>query len=77
MSIQVPRPMFVDGFSSFAPCCHSVIVDNSCLSTVGNDGSYSSVGEITILSERGDAFVTESSNLPMVDSVSSGDTSVT
>ena len=45
--------------------------------TVGNDGSECSVSKNTILSDRGDASGTESSNVPMLDSGSSGDKSVT
>ena len=71
MSTQVPPPIFVHYFSPFAPRCDSVIVDDGCLSTVGNRGSECSVGENTILSETGDAFATESSDVSKLDSGSS------
>ena len=74
---QVPRPMFVDYFSPFAPWCYSVILDYGSLLTVGNDGFECSVGENTILSEIGDASATESSDVPTLDSGSSSDKSVT
>ena len=77
MSTQVPRPIFVEYFSPFAPWCNSVIVDDGCLSNVGTDGSECSVGENTILSETGDASATESSDVPTLDSGSSRDKSVT
>ena len=73
MSTQVPRPIFVDYFSLFTTWCHSVIVDDGRLSSVGNDGFKCSVGENTILSETGDASVTESSDIPTLDCRSSGD----
>ena len=69
--------MFVHYFSLFAPSCDSVIVDDGCLSTVGNDSSECSVGKNTILRETGDASATESSDVPTLDSGSSGDKSVT
>ena len=50
MSTQVPRPIFVDYFSSFAPCCDSVSVDDPCLSTVGNNASECCVSKTTIIS---------------------------
>ena len=77
MSNPVPRPMFVDDFSPFAPCCESVIVDDGWLSPVGNNGFECSVGENTILSKIADASATESSDVPMLDSGSSSDKSVT
>ena len=77
MSAQVPRPMFVDYLSLFPPWCVLVIVDNGCASAFSNDGSQCSVGENTTLSETEDASVTESSNVSMVDSGSSGNKSVT
>ena len=54
---QVPPLMFVVYFSPFAPECYAIIVDDSCLSTVGIDGSKCSVGENTILRETGDALL--------------------
>ena len=77
MLTQVPRAMFVTYFSLFAPWCDSVIKDDSCLLTVGNDGSECSVDENTILSEIADASATESSNVLIVDSGSSRDKSMT
>ena len=77
MSTQVPRPMFGNYFCAFAPWCNSVIVDDGCLLTVGNDGSKCPVDENTILSETGDASATESSNVLTLDSRSSGYKSVT
>ena len=69
--------MFVDYFFPFAPYCDCVIVDNGCLSTVGNDGSKCSVSKNTILRKIGDVSATESSNVPALDSAFSGDKSVT
>ena len=77
MSTQVPRPMFVDNFSVFATWFDSVIKDDSCRLTVSNDGSWCSVGKMTALSETGDAYTTESSDVPTLDSVSPGNISVT
>ena len=45
--------------------------------TVGNDGCECSVGENTILRKTGDASATQSSNVPALDSGSSGDKSMT
>ena len=72
MPTQVPWLMLVTYFAPFALWCDSVIVDNGCLLTVGNDCYGSSVGENFILSETGDVSVTKSSNVPMLDSESSG-----
>ena len=69
--------MFVDNFSAFSPSCNSVIVDDSILSTLGNDGSKCSVSKNTILRKPGDTSVTESSNVLMLDSGSCGDKSLT
>ena len=77
MSTQVSRPMFPPYLSPLAPWCDSVIVDDSCLSTVGSDASECSVGENTIRRETGDAYMSESSNVPKLDCGSSGDQSVT
>ena len=77
MSTQVLQLMFVDYVAAFAPCCDSVIVDDGCLSTVGNDGSKCSVGKHMVLNETGYASATESSNVPTLDSGSSSYTSVT
>ena len=77
MSIQVPWPRFIDYFPPFVPWCDSVIVDDACPSTVGNDVSVYSVGENTIVSETGDVFVTVSSDVATLDSASAGDKSVT
>ena len=77
MSTQVLRPMFVDYFYSFAHWCDCVIVDDSCLSTVGNNSSSCSVSENTILSEIGDVSVTESSDVPILNFGSFGDKIVT
>ena len=60
-----------------APSCHSVIIDDSCTWTVGNDGFECPGGENTILSEVGDVSRTESSNVPASDSRSSGNKPVT
>ena len=49
--------MFVNDLSLFAPCCKSVLVDDRCLSNVGNDGSRCSVGENSVLCRRGDTSV--------------------
>ena len=77
MLSHVPRPMFVDYFSSFAPWCHTVIVDKGCQSTVGNDGFKCSVAKNTIVSETGDESAIECSDVHMLDSGSSGNKSVT
>ena len=77
MSTQVLWPMFVYYFSPFAPWCNSFIIDDGCLLTVGNDGSECSVSENTVRSVTGEVFVTESSDVPTLDSGSSGDKSVT
>ena len=69
--------MFLDYFSPFPPWCDSVIKDDSCLSSVGNDSSECSVNENTILGKTGDALMTESSNDLTLDSGSSSDKSVT
>ena len=69
--------MVVDYFPPFATWCYSVIVVDGCLSTVGNNGSKCSVGKNTILSETGHMSATESSNVPMLDSESSTDKSMT
>ena len=76
MSTQVTRPIFVDCFSPFASYCDSVIVHDGCLSTVGNNSSECSVGNNTILSETGDVSAIKFSDVPMLDSGSSGDKSV-
>ena len=67
MSTQVPYPVFVYYLSPFAPWYDSVIVDDGCLSTVGNEGSKCSVGENTALNETGDASATMASNLTTLD----------
>ena len=77
ISTQVPQLMFIDYFSLLPPWCDSVLKYNSCLSTVGSNGSQCSVGVNTILSKLGDASVTESSDVPTQDSRSSGDKSMT
>ena len=77
MSPQVPRPMFVDCFSTLAPWYDSVIVDDAGLSTVGNDGSECSVGDNTILTVIGDASVTGSSDVALLHSRSSSDKRLT
>ena len=71
MSTQVPLPVFVDYLSPFAPWCDSVMVDDSWPSTVDNDGSECCLGENTILSDTGDAYATESCDVPILDSGSS------
>ena len=76
MLTQVPRPMFVDYFSAFAPWCDSGTVDNGCLSTVVNDGSKCSLSKNAVRSETRDASSTESSDVPMLESASSCDKSV-
>ena len=76
MSTQVPRPMFVDDFSPFTPCCDFVIVDAGRLLPVSNHSCECSVGENPILRETEDASGTEASDVPMLDSGSSGDKSV-
>ena len=77
MLTPIPQPIFVHYFSLFAPWCHSVVKDGSCLSTVGNDGYKCSVSTNTILSKRRHSFVTKSSNGPTQDSKSSDNKSVT
>ena len=77
MSPQVPGPMFDDYFSALASCCNSVIIDDGCLSTVGNDGSDCYVGQNSILRETGDMHATESSNVPTLDSGSCSNKSIT
>ena len=77
LSTQVPRPMFVERYSPFAPWCDSVITDDSCLSMVGNYSSECSVDQNTILGETGDESITESSNITTLDSGFSSDNSVT
>ena len=76
MSTPVPRPIFVDNFSAFAPWCNSVSVDVGCLLTVGNECSECSVGGNAVLSETADASATESSNVPTLDSGSSSNQSM-
>ena len=53
------------------------MVDDGCLSTVGTDGSLYSVGGNTIVNETGDASVTASFNVPLLNSRSSSNKSVT
>ena len=77
MSTQVPWPLSVYNCSPLAIRCDSVIVDDCCLSIVSNDGSECSVNENMILMETEDASVTESSNVPTLNSGSSGIQSVT
>ena len=77
MLTQVHWPTFASYFSLFATWYHSVIKVDSYLSTVGNDGSACSVSENTILSERGDASATVSSNVPTLDSGSCSDQNIT
>ena len=77
MSTPVSRPMFVNYFSPFAPWCESIIKDDSCLSTLGNDGSQCCVSKNIILSETGDASIMQSSDVPMLDSGSAGNKIVT
>ena len=69
--------MFVAYVSPFTPWCDAIVPDDCSPLNVGNDASKCSVGENTILSETGDASATESSNVPTLDSRSSGDKSVT
>ena len=69
--------MFVIYFSMFTVWCNSVIVDDGCLSTTGNNVSKCSVGKNTILSKTGDTSATESSDVPILNSGSSGHRSVT
>ena len=76
MLTQVPLPMFVDYFSLFISGYDSVIVDNSCLWTVGNDGSLCSLSKNTTRSETGDVSVTESSDGTKLYYGSSGDKGV-
>ena len=64
--------MFVDYITLFATRFDFVIVADSCPSTVVNDGSPCSVLENTILSETGDSSATEFSDVPILDSGSSG-----
>ena len=54
-----------------------MIVDDSCPSTVGNDVYGCCVTGNTILSEIGNAFVTKSFNIPILDSRSSNNKCVT
>ena len=61
----------MDYFSPFLPWYDFVIVDDSCLSTVGNNGPEFSVSENTILCEIGDVSATETCNVPALDSRSS------
>ena len=68
--------MFVDYFSPFSPCCDSVIVDDGCLSTVGNNSSEYYICENTLLNETVDVSTPGSSYVPVLDSGSSGNTSV-
>ena len=56
-----------------APCCASIINDDSCLSTVSNNRSKWSVRQNTIHRETGDACVTESANVPKLNSESFSD----
>ena len=77
MSTHIPYAMFLDSFSPLVSWYNSLIVDDSSLSTVGNDSSEYSVGNNTILSETGDVSVTESSDVSTLDSGSPGDKSVT
>ena len=77
MSTQVSRPMFVNYYSLFAPRCYPVIVDNSGLSNLVNDGSECSVGKNTIFIEAGDASATVSSDVLALDSGSSSNVTVT
>ena len=49
MLTPVTSPMLVYYYSAFASLCDSVIVNDVCLSTVGNDGFEFSLGENTIL----------------------------
>ena len=53
------------------------MVDDGCLSTVGNNGIECSVSKNAILGKTGDTSKTESSNVPTLDSTSSSDKSVT
>ena len=76
MLSQFPKPIFVDYFSPFILQHDSTIKDNSCLSTVGNDGSTCSVSENPIHNETEDGSATESSNIPTLDSRFSGDKSM-
>ena len=69
--------MFVDYFSTFTAWCNSVIIDNCCLFTVGNDNSKCCVGENTVLNEVGDVSTTVSFDIPAVDSAFSNDKSMT
>ena len=77
MSTQVPQPVLVNNFSLFASRSDSIVIDNSCLSTVDNDVSECSVSRNTVLSKTGDMSATESSDMPTLDSGSFGDKSVT
>ena len=77
MSTQFSRPMFVNSFSLFAPWCEPSITDDSCLFPIGDNATEFSVGENTILSETGDASISESSDVPTLDSASVGHKSVT
>ena len=64
-------------FSLFALWCNSIINNDGCLSTVGNYGFACSVAENTMFRETGDASLTESCEVPVLDSGSSNDKSVT
>ena len=69
--------MCVNYFSPFTSQCNSVIINDSCLSTLSNDDSACSVGVNSILSETGDTSATESSNFPELDSKSPHNKSMT
>ena len=69
--------MFVNYFSLFGSCCNSVIIDNHCLSSVGNNGFDCSVAENTIFSDTGDALIRKSFDVPTLDCGSSSNQSVT
>ena len=69
--------MFVDYVSPFATWSDSAIKHNSCLSTMGNDGSVCTVCENNILSEIEYALAPESSMVTRLDSVSFSNPSVT
>ena len=69
--------MFVDHYSPFAPWCHSVIVDNGYLSTVGNDVYECSISKNPILSKRYNESAIDSFDVCILDSVSFCNKSVT
>ena len=71
MVTPVPWPIFIDYLSLFTPWYNIIIVDNICLSTLVNDSSACSLSENTILSDTGDAYATESCDVPILDSGSS------